>query len=536
MADKDKTELRMNLGAVKKYDPYAKDIIDTSSHVAFYTFNSELNEWEKTNVEGAFFVYSRNAEPYHSIFVNNRLNTSNLVEPITSDIEIQTQPPFLLYRNERTKIRGFWFYNLAECERIAELVTKLVDNCKKSRSKMDGPQPGKSTAMQPLPMGNGVDIFSMLSKAQEDFNNSITSTPNTPGTAMAPQNISATGQQQSTQHLQQQPPDVTSSVMSFFAAAKPNPPEVPIFQRMLSNPVPVEQIEKQQRASTPETNKQRSPPADTKNLVQQLAANHHHLHNNNHSSSSTKLGANGLENGLKLMRINGSPNNHKYAAELGSSPLATFLNSSSIVHRTPNQSLVNATDVSELESRQKPLNQLLRKTSDALPNSLGGASPGKPALLLPNMFASPSSNTNSLINNLKNSIGSDQGPIEPISPTSDPLNSITIPTSSSSIFHHNNHQHHNHHQVQQQQQQALLASVASSLPHHHHHHLNHNHNHHQNHNANDLLHQIPSSATKPEPLTQSQLLQAMQYLIKNDPDFVKKLHEAYLNSFTEMMS
>lgn len=41
---------------------------------------------------------------------------------------------------------------------------------------------------------------------------------------------------------------------------------------------------------------------------------------------------------------------------------------------------------------------------------------------------------------------------------------------------------------------------------------------------------------KPEPLTQTQLLQAMLYLIKNDPDFIKKLHEAYLKSFTDMVS
>lgn len=44
------------------------------------------------------------------------------------------------------------------------------------------------------------------------------------------------------------------------------------------------------------------------------------------------------------------------------------------------------------------------------------------------------------------------------------------------------------------------------------------------------------SRNQPEPLTQSQLLQAMNYLIKNDPDFVRKLHEAYLKSFTEMVS
>lgn len=52
MADESIT--RMNLSAIKKIDPYAKEIVDSSSHVAFYTFNSEQNEWEKTDVEGAF--------------------------------------------------------------------------------------------------------------------------------------------------------------------------------------------------------------------------------------------------------------------------------------------------------------------------------------------------------------------------------------------------------------------------------------------------------------------------------------------------
>lgn len=45
-----------------------------------------------------------------------------------------------------------------------------------------------------------------------------------------------------------------------------------------------------------------------------------------------------------------------------------------------------------------------------------------------------------------------------------------------------------------------------------------------------------STNSVPEPLTQNQLIQAMNYLIKNDAEFVRKLHEAYLKSFTEMVS
>lgn len=41
---------------------------------------------------------------------------------------------------------------------------------------------------------------------------------------------------------------------------------------------------------------------------------------------------------------------------------------------------------------------------------------------------------------------------------------------------------------------------------------------------------------KPEPLTQSQMLQAMTYLMKTDAEFIRKLHEAYVKSFGEMMA
>ena len=106
MAD---TGLRMNFAALKRADPYAKEIIDSATHVALYTF--EENEWEKTNIEGALFVYSRNGEPYHSLVIMNRLNTNNLIEPVSKGIELQLKEPFLLYRNAKCRIYGIWFYD-----------------------------------------------------------------------------------------------------------------------------------------------------------------------------------------------------------------------------------------------------------------------------------------------------------------------------------------------------------------------------------------------------------------------------------------
>lgn len=160
----DQTELRMNLAAIQRSDPYAKDIINSSAHVAFYTFNTAENEWEKTDIEGALFIYRRNAEPYHSIFINNRLNTNSLVEPINGQIELQSQPPFLLYRNERARIRGFWFYNNSECDRIREIIAKLVEGCNNPGSKKK-PEMGKTQAN-----GNAAGRNCLTTKSSTIFN------------------------------------------------------------------------------------------------------------------------------------------------------------------------------------------------------------------------------------------------------------------------------------------------------------------------------------------------------------------------------
>lgn len=271
MADKI-SEARMNLAAIKRVDPYVKEIIDNSAHVAFYTFNPDETEWEKTDIEGAFFVYSRNAEPYHSVFINNRLNTNSLVEPVTAGIELQNQTPFLLYRNERNRIRGFWFYNRTECDRISELMEKIAKNAEPlSESQKSGES--CNLPQQPFDLMNysnsNVDIFSMLTKAQQDFNNSLTAprtkgmppVPDVPkgmlhmvGDPVAKKNTPQKGGPVATAAAPIQIPTnntgTSESVMNFFAAAKPaQPKDGQLLQRMLSQPVHIDQIEKRKSHS-----------------------------------------------------------------------------------------------------------------------------------------------------------------------------------------------------------------------------------------------------------------------------------------------
>lgn len=153
-----------------------------------------------------------------------RLNTNNLVEPVAPGLDLQLQEPFLLYRNSRCNIYGIWFYEKEECVRIANMLNKLLKECEESR-KINSKLQNKNKKILG-PNVNNVDIFSMLSKAQEDFNTSRVSgsgggdNSNTiigsKSPLVTPMNDNISGSLSAPLG-----PDVTSqSVMDFFAKAK----------------------------------------------------------------------------------------------------------------------------------------------------------------------------------------------------------------------------------------------------------------------------------------------------------------------------
>ncbi|KAM8830201.1 mRNA-decapping enzyme 1A [Synchiropus picturatus] len=158
----------MSLAALQRQDPYINKLLDVTGQVALYNFNSKSNEWEKTEIEGTLFVYERSASPHHGFTIMNRLSTENLVEPINKDLEFQLQDPFLLYRNGNLGIYSIWFYDKKDCQRIAQLMVKIV------KQEADHAQRRSPDRME-LRRTNGVaeprptDILELLSKAKEEY-------------------------------------------------------------------------------------------------------------------------------------------------------------------------------------------------------------------------------------------------------------------------------------------------------------------------------------------------------------------------------
>lgn len=414
----DLVELRMNVAALKRVDPYIKDILGTATQVALYTFCAVKNEWEKTDIEGALFVYSRNGEPFNSILIMNRLNTNNLVEPVVKDLDWQMQAPFLLYRNGRNNIFGIWFYNRDECVKITYLLETIMESLSSKQEK---------SLNKNKDIKAGTDIFSMLSKAQEDFNK--------------------TPIKNDIQQLHSTPkvPDVTSqSVMDFFAKASTTKSKTqapvciqnsdsdqlqPLLQRLMSNPAhSVEHIEKQQRSITPQDQNQSvSALFRNKKPTEPINKTPNEIFKRRSTSETLQL-----QTSIKNVSNNERPIQQENGFNFMtiSSPTASTSPRSSYFLQ-PNEDFEVKSPNSFLETPQKP------------------------ALIPPMMFATSASKDRENLNKTNNE----------------------------------------------------LINVNSN-----------------------------TSENHLEPLTKKQMLQAFQYLLKNDPEFVTKLHEAYVKSFTEIIS
>ncbi|XP_012223387.1 mRNA-decapping enzyme 1A [Linepithema humile] len=438
----DRIELRMNVAALKRVDPYVKDILETATHVALYTFNAEENEWDKTDIEGALFLYSRNGEPYHSILIMNRLNTNNLVEPVAPGLDLQPQEPFLLYRNSRNNIHGIWFYEKEECIRIACMLRKLLKECEETRS-VNNNEPVDKIKKTSGSNVNDVDIFSMLSKAQKDFNTSRNIEGGTIIRSNSPPN-NVTGPL-----AVPLGPDVTSqSVMDFFAKAKVNtghfkagdPPtqgsavaaeSKPLLARLMSHPAAhtLEHIEKQQRSITPQPSTLQSQSATISSTNRSKRRNKATPQQESVMSTSTSISQ---DHSLPVTQTTTDSNGP-----------TGFLR------------ILSPTNTSSLKNHQS---MNVANTNNANP--------------LASLFAHASGSTSS---------------DDIIAPTATLSGRGSAP--------------------------ALIPPVMFAAP-----------------SPPD-----PSSRSV-EPLTRNQLLQAFNYLLKSDPDFINKLHEAYVKSFGEILS
>ncbi|GAA6213289.1 mRNA-decapping enzyme 1A [Lates japonicus] len=218
----------MSLAALQRQDPYINRLLDVTGQVALYNFNSKANEWEKTEIEGTLFVYARSASPHHGFTIMNRLSTENLVEPINKDLEFQLQDPFLLYRNGNLGIYSIWFYDKRDCQRIAQLMVKIVkqEADHAQRKSPERAEPGRTNGIaEPRP----IDILELLSKAKEEYQRAQTgetdgsTEPNVKAAINATEHAHSTPQPEKSSHTVVK----QITVEELFGSSLPKDPSLP---------------------------------------------------------------------------------------------------------------------------------------------------------------------------------------------------------------------------------------------------------------------------------------------------------------------
>ncbi|CAH1784489.1 unnamed protein product [Owenia fusiformis] len=539
-------EGRMNLAALQHRDPFIIDIIDTAAQVALYIFNSQANEWEKTDIEGTLFVYTRSAAPINGYMILNRLGLNNLIEPITKALEFQLQDPFLLYKNA-SKIYGIWFYDKDECARIGQLMNSLVQVS--SDAHKTPTEPGRQRRASesdtfkerpPEEMTNAeknVDILQMLSKAQDEYDKSSKS-GTTPVKKDKPKPMIDNPNAAATKHATSliKPTAVLGHLEGEGdgqASAPPVTPNTAISLEALFKTASIDQHNAADLGQHTELHRSHSVQDATKSTVsgpvsvsgpgipeflQGLMSNH----------GATPATLEEIERGSSSQAVknvkSSSSENHDPRQDIPESPNTDLKRRLNMLPPHP------STITKHVDYKTVPLpavsvrpngTQITQAYSDAISSSTVKTAEKEisKGLITPGSMAGPRSNVYS----------SQQQGLNLVTPgalsqTSLPVSAGSMPPKQSLSASSSTNVLITPDAFQAKPQAASTSEAPTQKPV-------------FNLGGQDSISPVPSIGGPAElnPLTKEQMQQALIYMIKHDPHFMAKLHEAYVKSLTESL-
>mmetsp|Transcript_10106 Transcript_10106/g.14286 ORF Transcript_10106/g.14286 Transcript_10106/m.14286 type:complete len:264 (+) Transcript_10106:128-919(+) len=141
----EETRRNANLRVLQRLDKSIIEVLGYASHVVLYEFNKFTQAWEKRNVEGSLFIAKRSDLPRFKLIVVNRTSREDLKLTITSTFEMQIRKPYLIFRDESEdddvsgtqKIRGIWFHNGSERQKVSKLLEKVISSLRHDSEKVE---------------------------------------------------------------------------------------------------------------------------------------------------------------------------------------------------------------------------------------------------------------------------------------------------------------------------------------------------------------------------------------------------------------
>ncbi|CAJ1357043.1 unnamed protein product [Effrenium voratum] len=139
--------MRGMLEPLQQQDPEVSQIVAYSKFVVAYFLQQDGPSpgWRKANIEGPVYLVRRRSAPLYQIIVKNQFSTSDLIDNLHPDWELDCQKNYIFYKIEdpNKQIRGLWFHN--DTERV-KIETVLEQTMEELRNKpMDAPKPAALT-------------------------------------------------------------------------------------------------------------------------------------------------------------------------------------------------------------------------------------------------------------------------------------------------------------------------------------------------------------------------------------------------------
>mmetsp|Transcript_89282 Transcript_89282/g.255667 ORF Transcript_89282/g.255667 Transcript_89282/m.255667 type:complete len:214 (-) Transcript_89282:134-775(-) len=132
MAQKGIEEARLAsmLQSLQANDPMIDHILVYSKFVVAYLLQQDQPNpgWRKANIEGPVYIYRRRVPPLFQLLVKNQFSTNDLLDDMHPQWELDCQNNYVFYKVEdpSKRIRGLWFHDDAERQRVEGIIQNIL--------------------------------------------------------------------------------------------------------------------------------------------------------------------------------------------------------------------------------------------------------------------------------------------------------------------------------------------------------------------------------------------------------------------------
>ncbi|OLN96706.1 mRNA-decapping enzyme 1B [Colletotrichum chlorophyti] len=135
-----RTNTDLNLSVLRRYLPSINSTLSIAANAVVYTFNPTLPGWDKTGIEGTYFLCTQDPvpgtpTPRACIFVLNRRGLENVILDLSDVADFEVMDEIFIFRlrgalagEEGNKVMGIWIHADKDDTRVmnSALITEML--------------------------------------------------------------------------------------------------------------------------------------------------------------------------------------------------------------------------------------------------------------------------------------------------------------------------------------------------------------------------------------------------------------------------